>query len=262
LRVIHHEDRLGVAAARNSGIDAAEGEWVAFLDDDDRWSPTKLECQLEVARSKDAAFAYSDVVILDERGDGKTYRLCAPEPEDLASRLLTRYMIPGGLSNVVAKTELVRSIGAFDPGLSMTADWDFLLRLARASNGAHCPGILVAIGIHAANMAIRSRWCELIHDFECFVDKNRSDGLAIDEASYARWLAVQRHRGGKTRDASLRLFLLSLRLRRPRWALEALAWLRVSPGGTRSTTYGGDLVPEPEWLAELCRASATPLLKL
>lgn len=248
LRLIEHERALGVAVARNSGIAAARGEWVAFLDDDDLWSPLKLQRQLSALRSRSAAFVYSDIVVLDERGDGKTYRLCAPEPEDLASKLLARYVIPGGLSNVVARTELVRSLGGFDHHLSMTADWDFLLRLARAGEGARCSGLLLATAVHAENMAIRSPWRELVRDLDYFVSKHRSKGLSIDESAYTRWLAVQRHRAGKTRDASLRLFQLSLRVRRPRYALEAFGWLRAPSGVGRSTTFGGDLVPEPSWL--------------
>ncbi|MFL5884580.1 MAG: glycosyltransferase family 2 protein, partial [Thermoleophilaceae bacterium] len=42
LRFLRHEQNRGVAAARNTGIEAARHEWLAFLDDDDLWAPNKL----------------------------------------------------------------------------------------------------------------------------------------------------------------------------------------------------------------------------
>lgn len=249
LRVICHEHPLGVAAARNAGVAAARGEWVAFLDDDDLWSPLKLRQQLDALHAADACFVYSDSVVLDE-----LYRVTlahvAPEPEDLPTQLLARYVIPGGMSNVVASTEVVRGFGGFDERLSMTADWDFLLRLARAGEGTRCPGLLLATRGHTGNMPVRSRWQELMRDLDYFVDKHRSDGLSINKAGFARWLALERHRGGRTLDAAFRLLQLSLRFRRPRYALQGLGLLvrrrdRTSSNGAQVAQQ------EPLWLAEV-----------
>jgi len=247
LRVICHEHPLGVAVARNAGVAAARGEWVAFLDDDDLWSPLKLRKQLNALHATDASFVYSDVVVLDELCR-VTHAHAAPEPDDLPTQLLARYVIPGGLSNVVARTEVVRGLGGFDEMLSMTADWDFLLRLARAGVGTRCPGVLLATRGHTGNMPVRSPWQELMRDLDHFVEKHRSAGLSIDKAGFARWLALQRHRGGKTLDASYRLLQLSLRFRRPWYALQGLRLL--VPRRDKSSTSGADAAPEPAWLAE------------
>src|SRR5215213_295324 len=50
LRVLRNPSSLGVARARNRGIDEARGEWIAFLDDDDVWAPNKLSEDLASAR--------------------------------------------------------------------------------------------------------------------------------------------------------------------------------------------------------------------
>jgi len=51
LRVITLEKSVGAHEARNIGVGEARGSWVAFLDDDDEWLPTKLQCQLEAGRA-------------------------------------------------------------------------------------------------------------------------------------------------------------------------------------------------------------------
>jgi glycosyltransferase involved in cell wall biosynthesis len=47
LRYVRHDHRGNIAAARNIGLDAARGTWIAFLDSDDRWRPHKLVLQME-----------------------------------------------------------------------------------------------------------------------------------------------------------------------------------------------------------------------
>ena len=65
VRVVRHATREGQSRARNTGIEAARGEWIAFLDDDDLWSPDKLREQLDAAAVADAR------VRLHRRGHGR-----------------------------------------------------------------------------------------------------------------------------------------------------------------------------------------------
>jgi glycosyltransferase involved in cell wall biosynthesis len=55
-------NRKGIGLALNIGIEAARGEWIAFLDDDDLWEPNKLEMQLQVANSANADVIFCDTI--------------------------------------------------------------------------------------------------------------------------------------------------------------------------------------------------------
>src|SRR3954454_24545600 len=87
LRVLRNDRGLGQARARNKAIEAADGEWVAFLDDDDLWAPQKTRVQLESARAAGASFVYGTALVVDD-----SFRLLevheAPEPADLLCALV------------------------------------------------------------------------------------------------------------------------------------------------------------------------------
>ncbi|HEY4011413.1 MAG TPA: glycosyltransferase family 2 protein [Acidobacteriaceae bacterium] len=59
IRVLSLEQNVGVAEARNRGIEAGTGQYLAFLDSDDLWLPDKLEVQVEFMRSTGAAFSFA-----------------------------------------------------------------------------------------------------------------------------------------------------------------------------------------------------------
>src|SRR6187200_1386086 len=68
VRVIFRERQGGQAVALNDGIEAARGEWIAFLDDDDLWSPRKLRAQLDATGPR-AQFVYGSMVAVDTSGN-------------------------------------------------------------------------------------------------------------------------------------------------------------------------------------------------
>lgn len=69
IKLIELTENSGAAVARNTAIKAAKGKYVAFLDSDDLWVPTKLEKQIEFMEINDYAFTYSKYQLMDVDGN-------------------------------------------------------------------------------------------------------------------------------------------------------------------------------------------------
>jgi glycosyltransferase involved in cell wall biosynthesis len=226
LRVVRHERSRGVAQARNAGIAAARGEWVAFLDDDDVWSPHKLRRQIDTAQAVSAGWVYASVVSVDEAG-GVNYAFPVPTPDGLARELLARSVVPAGCSNVVARTELVRELGGFDEQLFQLADWDLWIRLAQAASAAACPEVLVGYVEHPQNMLLTDER-DVTKELELLEEKHRglraAHGVELDRATFMHWVAWGQLRRGRRLGAARVYLRCGLQQRRPRDLVLAAAF--------------------------------------
>lgn len=105
VRILRNERNLGAAQSRNRGVALAEGEYVAFLDADDIWTPGKLEKQL--ARLEKTGMVLCATARELMTPDGKLTGRVIPVPEEISYRELLKHNCIN-CSSVVIKTEVAR----------------------------------------------------------------------------------------------------------------------------------------------------------
>lgn len=147
VRLVRHDQRGGVAAARNSGIAASRGEFIAFLDADDEWLPEKLSKQLAVLRSTpEMRFVSCRAILIDEKGQdhGDIYRGARPAVGTTAWRTLLTYPCVATPA-VVARRSAIAGVGLFNRWLPVGEDQDMWIRLALEGDVGHVPEDLVRV---------------------------------------------------------------------------------------------------------------------
>lgn len=258
LRIFRHQTPQGVSRARNRGIAEARASWVAFLDDDDLWSPRKLREQLDAAALESASFVYASGVVVDER-----MRLLRTVPAANPRRLLER-IVPwnfiGGPSTMVARTDLVRRLGGFDERLAVLADWDLWIRLAQTGRPAACDEVLVAYLKHQGNMQVTYS-AHLSAEFEHLAEKHRSlreqRRLDFDYVVFWRWVAIERLRAGRRLEAAWIFLRGAVAYRSVGNLIRAAGTVFGEPAieGARAILMPNSL-PRPAWLPPIRPARA------
>ena len=145
----------GVGKARNTGAKNSTGNFIAFLDADDIWLPTKIERQIQMFQADSEIGLVtaatrefnSDGDILIEHLDGKG-GWCA---EDLL--LFSQRVVNGPGSTSLIRREVIEQVGGFDENKEMhpSEDWEFCYRVAQKFKLGFLPEVLVEYRNHGGN---------------------------------------------------------------------------------------------------------------
>lgn len=180
-----HDSNRGGSAARNTGIDHSSGEYIALLDSDDKWYPTKLERQRDELASRGSSWVAAYCDFRQERSntlvevvDNIIRRPTGLEgDEELINRIFLRTFAHGGASTLFIESDVVRTIGGFDPTFERHQDLEFLVRLLKHGKLAFVDETLVLkrdTGYPTATKAAAAR--ERFNDR--FADEIASRGLS------------------------------------------------------------------------------------
>ena len=122
----------GAAAARNTGIKAARGELVAFLDADDTWLPEFLKKQCDLLQRTHADFVYADALLTGNSPlAGRTFMQVQPSRGEVTAASLLSVRVTVLTSAVLARKEPIIAVGLFDETLRRGHDFELWLRLAK-----------------------------------------------------------------------------------------------------------------------------------
>jgi len=163
-----NDPRRGGSAARNTGIRAARGEYIAFLDSDDEWLPEKLEKQVLICADDRIGLVYTGKRVIDFQSGQCLYEKIPETEGDAYNQLLERDFI-GTCSSVMVKKAILENITGFDETLPSRQDWDCWLRIARNHKVACIREVLVIQRI--GHTQISSKLSNIIKGTEHIIQK-------------------------------------------------------------------------------------------
>jgi len=156
LKYYRHEKNQGASTARNTGIKHAQGEFIAFLDDDDEWLDNKLEKQVNliISSPKNVGMVYCWMDYFNENGD-----LVYEHHPTLRGKVLNQILDAqrmGGCPTLLVRCKVIDKIGGFDDSLPRGNDGDFIRRVCRKYEVDLIPEVLVKVHIGHASERISS----------------------------------------------------------------------------------------------------------
>jgi len=223
----------GQANAKNNGVKASSGAFVAFLDADDAWTPDKLEKQMPLFKNPDVGVVFSRQTIVDDDNRPMPHANRLPVFRGRVFReLLKDNFVP--FSSSVVRRSCFEAAGGFDETLPMSIDWDLWLRIGarHAFDYVEAPLLFYRAGHPgqmSKNLMKRMECCDRIY---AKVEKELAGAYTPAELRDAR-IYTFNHRGyyfrGKNPVLARRYYRDSLRLSPFQWAAWKGAVLSLLP---------------------------------
>jgi glycosyltransferase involved in cell wall biosynthesis len=153
------QNNQGQACARNSGLLAANGQFIALLDADDYWEKQKIEIQIDLIQTS-SEFVYTGFRQFESLTNSTISEVRPFFKGDCALAFIqnpTRSIIPGGESSALFTRELLNQVGLFNPKLSSASGRDFFRRCSRKTNISSVDSLLMNYRAHDLNMSRNSQ---------------------------------------------------------------------------------------------------------
>ncbi len=149
LKYIRHEKNKGGGAARNTGIIASKGKYIALLDDDDEWLSKKLQVQVDSLdnSSPDVGVIYTGYIKIDSTNGKVIKRKIPTERGNIFNELLIRNCV-GTASLPLLRKECFDKVGLFDESLCSYQDWDMWIRISKVFHFEFIKEPLVKYYVH------------------------------------------------------------------------------------------------------------------
>jgi glycosyltransferase involved in cell wall biosynthesis len=156
------QTNAGPSSARNRGMRAATGNWIAFLDSDDLWVPEKLASQVEfLEKFPQVDFLFADMSIINDGEDSETPEILAQDVhtyfrdhasniDDIFACLMKVNAIP--TSSVLFRKELLDQVGFFREDLRCSEDYEWWIRWSFQARFGYLQKIVEKRRIHGANI--------------------------------------------------------------------------------------------------------------
>ena len=180
IRYIRYQMNEGAATARNTGIRAARGDYIAFQDSDDEWHPDKLEKQINILLNyKEEMVIYTDMERIYQNGEAVYWKSPTINSFELIDERTIDYKPMGiGITTVVLKRSCFETVGLFDEKLPRFIDLDFLIRLSKVFRFYHMKEALVKYyfneGISTNSHSLVMARKRLIEKYCLELQKNKS----------------------------------------------------------------------------------------
>jgi len=190
IQVLRRARRRGVSAARNLGVAAARGEWLAFLDSDDLWLPDKLARQLEYLKENPGLRLCQTEEVWVRNG----VRVNPPETHlkvggEIFLPSLSRCLVSP--SAAMMQRKLFEELGGFDEDLPAAEDYDLWLRVAwRHPVGLVPEALVIKRGGHADQLSRQwglDRW-----RIQVLVKLLKETGLPVHHREAARRTLIEK----------------------------------------------------------------------